>query len=105
MSRLYDEKCHDLAKYFTVGEERTAEQVSSLAQEIQDSIEGWLEMHPSPNPLCDNCGHTKNEHWDRYGCTFERGDEWVTGNQPEAPTCLMAQGPCCCTDFKPEEIA
>lgn len=53
--------------------------------------------------ICANCGHDKDSHWDRYGCQFERGDEWVTGNQPEAPTVLMAQGPCGCTNFQAEE--
>lgn len=49
---------------------------------------------------CPECGHS-NVHG-RYGCEYERGDAWVTGNQPEAPTVLMAQGPCGCKYKKPD---
>ena len=55
--------------------------------------------------VCDECGHKVSLHNDRYGCQFERGDEWVTGNQPEAPTVLMAQGPCGCTAWTIEKIS
>lgn len=45
--------------------------------------------------LCEECGHPVSLH-DEYGCQYERGDAWVTGNQADAPTVLMAQGPCGC---------
>jgi len=57
----------------------------------------------SDETLCATCGHTKGHHWDRYGCVVEGGDAWVTGNQPEQPTVLVARPPCCCTDFVAEE--
>jgi hypothetical protein len=49
---------------------------------------------------CDDCGHDVNLHDAKEGCTFERGDAWVTGNQGSQPTVLMAQGPCGCTAIK-----
>lgn len=45
-------------------------------------------------PICPECGHSDTHG--KYGCEYERGDAWVTGNQPEQPTVLMAQGPCGC---------
>lgn len=44
---------------------------------------------------CEECGHPISVHT-KYGCEIERGDAWVTGNQPSQPTVLMAQGPCGC---------
>lgn len=62
-----------------------------------ESYWGVNRMLPEPEPEeCDECGHDVSLHADRYGCQFERGDAWVTGNQPEQPTVLMAQGPCGC---------
>jgi|ERR1700685_435265 len=43
---------------------------------------------------CPECGHASTHG--EYGCEYERGDAWVTGNQASAPTVLMAQGPCGC---------
>ena len=43
---------------------------------------------------CPECGHS-NTHG-LYGCEYERGDSWVTGNQAGEPTVLMAMGPCGC---------
>jgi hypothetical protein len=40
---MYDKKCHDLAEYFLADEQHEPEEVTSLAQEIQDSIERWFE--------------------------------------------------------------
>lgn len=53
----YDPACHVLASYFLKGEslEHDEEDVAELAQEIQDTIEEWLEMfrdeqNDEPNP-------------------------------------------------------
>jgi hypothetical protein len=54
--------------------------------------------------LCEECGHKVSLHDDLYGCRFERGDAWVTWNQPEASTVLMAQGPCGCTAWTVEKL-
>ena len=43
---------------------------------------------------CPECGHSATHG--KYGCEYERGDAWVTGNQASQPTVLMAQGPCGC---------
>ena len=59
--------------------------------ELRQHIEGESDVQ-----LCEECGHEIRLHADRYGCEYERGDAWVTGNQAEAPTVLMAQGPCQC---------
>jgi hypothetical protein len=50
--------------------------------------------------LCANCGHTKEAHWDRYGCQIEGPDRWVEGDNCGG---WVAEGPCCCMDFKAEE--
>jgi len=39
---MFDLQCAELARYFLTDEEHTEEEVSSLAQEIQDSIERWF---------------------------------------------------------------
>jgi predicted component of type VI protein secretion system len=44
---MYDTKCRDLAEYFLEDEEHVPEEVDSLAQEIQDSIERWFEPRQS----------------------------------------------------------
>jgi hypothetical protein len=43
MPKGYDVKCGELAEYFLADEEHEPEEVASLAQEIQDSIERWFE--------------------------------------------------------------
>jgi hypothetical protein len=43
----YDPKCRDLAEYFLADEEHSQEEVTWLAQEIQDSIERWFEPRES----------------------------------------------------------
>lgn len=45
---------------------------------------------------CEECGHLIRSHDSRYGCEYDRGDGWVTGNQAGAPTVLCALGPCGC---------
>jgi hypothetical protein len=47
MSNGYDVKCGELAAYFLADEEHEPEEVTSLAQEIQDSIERWFEPRQS----------------------------------------------------------
>lgn len=42
MSGGYDNKCKELAEYFLADEVHVPEEVASLAQEIQDSIERWF---------------------------------------------------------------
>lgn len=54
------------------------------------------------SPLCANCGHDKDSHWDRYGCEIEGPDVWIEGNNCGG---LIAQGPCGCMDFVAEEFA
>jgi hypothetical protein len=54
------------------------------------------ESYAVAEDYCEECGHAVHLHNDKYGCQFERGDAWVTGNQPGEPTVLMAQGPCGC---------
>src|SRR5207248_2932770 len=39
---MFDLQCAELARYFLTDEEHTEEEVYSLAQEIQDSIERWF---------------------------------------------------------------
>jgi hypothetical protein len=56
--------------------------------------------YESEVPSCRNCGH-ETFHDPKYGCEYERGDTWVTGNQPSQPTVLMAQGPCGCRHYEP----
>jgi hypothetical protein len=51
--------------------------------------------------ICANCGHSKEAHWDRYGCEVEGPDVWVEGNNCGG---LMASGPCGCLDFKEEPM-
>jgi hypothetical protein len=46
--------------------------------------------------ICDECLHPISLHHADYGCEYERGDAWITGNQPSQPTVLMAMGPCGC---------
>jgi hypothetical protein len=58
-----------------------------------------------PEHPCANCDHAFRLHADKYGCEYERGDVWVTGNQPSRPTVLMAQGPCGCKEFVPVEAS
>lgn len=43
MSRLYDERCLDLAKVFVKGDQAQKE----LAGDLQDFIEDWLEINGS----------------------------------------------------------
>jgi len=50
--------------------------------------------------ICVNCGHTKDDHWDRYGCQVEGPDIWKDGDNCGG---WVAQGPCGCTDFVKEE--
>ena len=52
------------------------------------------------NTICENCGHTKEAHWDRYGCEVEGPDVWVEGANCGG---LVASGPCGCMDFEAEE--
>jgi hypothetical protein len=47
MSNGYDNKCGELAEYFLADEEHEPEEVISLAQEIQGSIERWFEPRQS----------------------------------------------------------
>jgi hypothetical protein len=54
--------------------------------------------------FCENCLHAESLHGDKYGCEFERGDAWVRGNQAEEPMVLMAQGPCGCKEFVPDDM-
>ena len=92
----YDVKCHELATSFLQDEKliNTPGNQDALSQKIQDVIEDFfLERLDEP---CDECGHKLKLHDEKYGCEYERGDAWVTGNQPEQPTVLMAQGPCGC---------
>ena len=65
-----------------------ARQASLLACDI-----GFHKM-TKPRFECDECGHA-NAHG-KYGCEYEYGDVWVTGNQPDQPTVLMAHGQCGC---------
>ncbi len=40
---MFDPKCYDVAEYFLDGEaEVTKDEISKLAQHIQDEIESWL---------------------------------------------------------------
>lgn len=48
-------------------------------------------------PNCANCQHP----YHAGECEYEPGDRWVTGNQPDAPTVLMAMPPCGCRNFEP----
>lgn len=48
--------------------------------------------------LCRNCQHSKEAHWDKFGCTVEGPDDWVDG---EAMGGWVARGPCCCKDYTP----
>lgn len=41
---MYDSKCEELARYFLTDEKHEPEEVISLAQEIQNSIERWYEL-------------------------------------------------------------
>lgn len=50
-----------------------------------------------PGRPCRNCGHEAHVG----ACEYEPGDRWVTGNQAEAPTVLMALPPCGCTHYEP----
>lgn len=50
--------------------------------------------------ICINCGHDEESHQDRYGCQVEGGDKWVDGTDCGG---WMAQGPCGCKDFTPED--
>jgi len=52
---------------------------------------------------CEECGHPISAHT-KYGCEIEGGDAWVTGNQPDQPTVLMAQGPCGCQAWEVETV-
>ena len=40
--------------------------------------------------LCNECGHPISLHDANEGCTYERGDAYISGFAP------MAQGPCGC---------
>lgn len=92
----YDRKCYELARDF-LGDEPyidTTDNRDDLAQSIQDAIENTI--WSMKEETCDECGHVIKLHDRVYGCEFERGDAWITGNQPEAPIALIAQGPCGC---------
>ena len=54
----------------------------------------------SDKTLCANCGHSKEAHWDRYGCEVEGPDVWVEGTSCGG---LVASGPCGCMDFVAEQ--
>lgn len=53
----------------------------------------------SDKTLCANCGHSKEAHWDGYGCEVEGPDVWVEGTNCGG---LVASGPCGCMDFVAE---
>lgn len=67
---------------------------TKVYQAGQDTAHGGALL--TPDELCEECGHELRLHDDPYGCQYERGDAWVTGNQADQPTVLMAQGPCGC---------
>lgn len=46
---------------------------------------------------CRNCSHSAHQG----PCEVDRGDAWVTGNQPGEPTVLMALPPCGCDLYEP----
>ena len=51
--------------------------------------------------ICANCGHTTDDHWDRYGCQIEGPDVWKDGDNCGG---WVAQGPCGCKDFVKETV-
>lgn len=46
----YDEKCFDLAQYFSTDPQLSEKQVGELAQHIQTSIEDWMSMNTEVEP-------------------------------------------------------
>jgi hypothetical protein len=79
----------DEARAYDLGDEQ------SIVREHNQRV-----LEQEDGPLCANCGHSKEAHWDRYGCEVELGDAWVSHRNGET---LMAQGPCGCMDFQAEE--
>lgn len=51
----YDEKCEELALYFTLDESSRHVPVDELAQAIQDAVESFIEGY-DPTPWCNACG-------------------------------------------------
>ena len=64
-----------------------------------------LEMRANPEmPPCAKCEHPFDSHGGTYGCEWEYGDEWVTGNQASGPTVLIARGQCGCKRYEPADL-
>jgi hypothetical protein len=61
------------------------------------------DMTNEPN-MCSECGHEVSLHGDMYGCQYEPGDRWVTGNQAGEPTSLQAQAPCGCKHMPQDAV-
>lgn len=51
----YDEKCEELAEYFTQGPEYAGIPRDELAQAIQDAVESFIDNY-DPTPWCSACG-------------------------------------------------
>jgi hypothetical protein len=77
------------------------EAILQLAAEPTDRQEiEQMNTGEFPNPYdgaeeeeCEECGHAVSLHMDRYGCQYERGDIWVSGDNCDG---LVAGGPCGC---------
>lgn len=70
--------------------------MSTKAWKGNEDLAAHMKRIEEENEECPKCGHEMRLHGDKYGCQYERGDVFVTGNQAEQPTVLMARGPCGC---------
>jgi hypothetical protein len=67
----------------------------------EEDLQARSGVNDAPMPDCRNCDHRAH-----LGvCEYEPGDRWVTGNQPDAPTVLMALPPCGCMHYEPLEAS